>query len=430
MASDPALGAAEVAELFRLILGRPPESEAVVEHYLRMGLSAPAFARVLMDSEEVAERYRRRVATLALDEVGQLSVWPDRPGVPRVLLFGAYGNGNLGDVAQAEALAWLIERLLPGPRSLAATSWERRAPYAFAPGVRLAADALLRRDQLPDGRHGGLVVIGGGGVLGTPHFPLHARAWTGWFAQRGVPWALLGVGGSAEALAEAAFHGAYRTLIGGAAFVGVRDAATLAAAQAINPAATWFPDPVLARALLDDRGSGQAADWAARPIEALLIPRHPNGEADRAANRAALNWRAQLAAAGRRVVVAAMERGLDAPALAGEDVIFVDDWSVLTGLCREARVVVSLRLHGVIAGIAEGCVVHGLVQPKIGDLMASLGVAEWFTPEPWPAHPPDASEEAAATFRARLGPGLTALRARLDAAMRQAGQALAVTARA
>lgn len=428
-ASAP-LNEAEVAHYFALILGRPPESEAVVRHYTQMGLSARDFVRVLMESEEVAERYRRRLALADLAETTHDSAWPARPGAARVLLFGAYGNGNLGDAAQAEALAFLLGRLLPAPLSLAACSWERRAPFAFPGGVRLASDALLRADLLPQEPRPGLVVIGGGGLLGTPHFPLYAERWAAWFAGRGVKWALLGVGGSAEAIVEPAWVGAYRMLVGGAAFVGVRDGATLEAARAINPAAAWFPDPVLARALLTaETRFADAAAWEARPVDVLIIPRHPNGAADAAANRAALAWRATLVEAGRRVVVAAMERVLDAGALAGEEVIYVDDWTVLDGLCREARLVVSLRLHGVIAGIAAGCVVHGLVQPKIGDLMTTLGVQDWFTPGPWPDPAPDCSAASAAAFHRALEPGLARVRQALDSAMLQASRALAAACR-
>ena len=425
MQPDDRLDEAAVAHYFALILGRQPESEAVVRHYARMGLSVADFVRVLMESDEVAERYRRRLALAGLAAPAADAGWPERPGALRVLLFGAYGNGNLGDSAQADALAFLLGRLLPGRLNLAASSWERRAGFDFPSGVRLPADSILRGDLRPE-----LVVIGGGGLLGAPHFPLHVEQWAAWFNGRGVPWALLGVGGSAEALVEPAWEAAYRALLGGAAYVGVRDGATLDAARAINPAATWFPDPVLARALLSaEAPPADPAAWAGRPVDALIIPRHPNGAADLAANRAALAWRRALAASGKRVVVAAMEGVLDAGALAGEEVIYVDDWAVLGALCREARLVLSLRLHGVIAAIAAGCVVHGLVQPKIGDLMAALGIGGWFCPGPFPDPAPACTQAAADSFRDALEPGLARMRARVDVAMKAAGQALSVACR-
>ena len=426
MALGASLDAAFVAHYFALILGRPPENAAVVQHYLDMGLSPAAFVRVLLESEEVSERYRRRLALAGMAHTDREQAWPELPGAQRVLLFGAYGNGNLGDSAQAGALAFLLRRLLPGPLNLAASSWERREPFAFADGVRLAGDALLRADLLPPpGLPSGLVAIGGGGLLGAPHFPLYAERWADWFAARGLRWAFIGVGGSAEAMIEPDWARAYRTLLAGAAFVGVRDAATLTAAQAINPQATWFPDPVLARVLLS--GALPPADpaaWRARRLDVLIVPRAPNGPADAAANRAALAWRRQLEAAGCRVAVATMEPALDAAVMAGEAAIPVDDWSVLVRLCGDARLVLSLRLHGVIAGIAAGCVVHGLVQPKIGDLMHALGVPGWFSEGIFPDPAPDLSEAGAEAFRTALRPGMARMRQSLDLAMLRASQAL------
>ncbi len=418
------LTSAEVAHYFRLILGRPPESEAVIGHYVAMGLSAPEFVQVLLDSEEVAERYRRRLALAGLRDFTPTARWTEPGSGCRVLLFGAYGNGNLGDAAQAEALAWLLRRVLPGDVRFAACSWERRAPYAFADGAVLPANALLRADLLPHGPDAGLVVIGGGGLLGAPHFPLHAEAWAEWFAAQGVKWVLLGLGGSAEALAVPAWRAAYRRLIEGAALVGLRDAETLAFAQAVNESATWFPDPVLARALLQDDFSTLTKSGPSRSIDTVIIPRHPNGPLDEAANRAALAWGDAMVRLGHRVVVAAMEPVLDGPALAGEEVVFVNDWPALMRLCRQTRLVASMRLHGAIAGLAAGCIVHGLLQPKIGDLMDTLGIRAWFSPHGWPDAPPDWSPATAEAFQAAVVPGLKRLRAQAAQALDHAGRSL------
>jgi polysaccharide pyruvyl transferase WcaK-like protein len=415
---------------FQLILGRPPESEGVVRHYAAMGITAAEFVRVLLDSEEVSERYRRRLALAALREASLDHGWPEHADAraTRVLLFGAYGNGNLGDAAQAEALSVLLRRMLPGPLTLAATSWERREAYALPGGTVFPPDALLRSELLPRAGHGrgALIVIGGGGLLGTAHFPLHAEAWVEWLARQGTRWALVGIGGSAGALAEPAWRNAHRRLIAEAAFVGVRDAETLQAAQAINPAARWFPDPILARALLS--GPPPAAvlgDWSRRPTDAVVIPRTPNGPADVAANRAALAFAETLRREGRRVRVVGMEEVLDRGTVGAADVTYVHQWDELLSILRDARVVVSSRLHGAIAALEAGCVLHGLLQPKIGDLMAGLGLREWFAPEGWPALDPDLSEEAAATFFRAAAPGRAALRTRLEAAMTQAAAALA-----
>ena len=412
--SKPRLTASDVADGFALLLGRPPESEAVVAHYLAMRLDRQQFLQALLGSAEFAERQRRRLAIEALDHPA--ASWAAGPGAARVLLFGAYGNGNLGDAAQAEALAWALRRMLPGGLSLAATSWERQAPYRLPGGAVLASDAMLRPDRLTPGHDGAarLVAIGGGGLLGAPHFPLHDAAWARWFAGSGVPYALLGVGGGSAALRQPGWAEAYRTLIAGARFVSGRDDETLAALRAIRADAAWFPDPVLLWALAQPEPPP-----APRPIHLLLIPRHPNSAADAEGNRAMLARRA-AAAAGERVVVAALEPHLDRHALRGEAVEYVADLQGLLALCRQARAVATLRLHGAVAGLAAGCVVRGLVQPKTGALMRSLGVERWFSPAGWPDTDP-------AGFHEALRPGLLAFRQRAQAAMALAGASLAAT---
>ncbi len=427
MLDRPPLDAAGVGLGFQLMLRRPPENEDVVAHYLGLGLTLPDFLAVLMESDEFSERQRRLLTRgdLALD--GPATA-PDAAGA-RVVLFGAYGNGNVGDMAQAAALASLLRSMAPlgvAP-SFAACSWERLAPYA-AEGIEiLRPDALMRPEHIRprggpgDGGGADLVVIGGGGLFGAPHFPLHERRWAEWFIGRNLPFALLGVGGSAEALTTQGWREAYDLLLRHAAFVGVRDQETLAAARLVRPDTSWFPDPVLAEAM-------RQPPWpqGERDLDAVLIPRVPNGPAD----RAALDGLLGLArAAGAAVVVAALEPAADRSALAGQAVRFVTEWGELLALCRRARFVVSSRFHGVIAGLACGCAVHGLAQPKTGDLMARLGVEEWFHSAGWPSRSPDFSPAAFDAFQVAVAPGVAVFRTEAEAARRRAASVIGRTLR-
>ena len=423
MADGPPLDAAGIALGFRLMLRRPPENEAVVAHYLSLGLTLPDFLGVLMESDEFSERQRRLLTRgdLALDRAAPP---PDAAGA-RIILFGAYGNGNVGDMAQAAALAALLRSMAPlgvAP-SFAACSWERLAPYGPEGIEVLRPDALMRPEHVRprtgrgDGGGADLVVIGGGGLFGAPHFPLHERRWAEWFVGRGVPFALLGVGGSAEALATPGWREAYDLLLRHAVFVGVRDEETLAAARRVRPDASWFPDPVLAEAL-----GGDMSATGERDVDAVLIPRAPNSQADQAALDGLL---ALARKAGSTVIVAALEPAADGPALAGQAVRFIANWDELLTLCRRARFVVSARFHGVIAGLACGCAVHGLAQPKSRDLMARIGVDGWFHPTGWPARPPDLSARAAASFAMAAAAGLDGFRDDVSVALQKATLGLA-----
>ncbi len=417
----PGVTAADVEDLFRLILDRRPESAAVVAHHQSLGLDRTGLGRLLMQTPECRERERRRGALDAMSADGGSRGWPRQEGAPkRVVLWGAFGNGNIGDSAQACAVADLLRPLLPAGTVFGASSWERRSTFPAPDGMVLPTGAVLG----PLGLEADLLVIGGGGLFGTPHFPLSEPGWANAVVARGLPVVMLGVGGAAAALdAHAA---AYDVLLAHASWVGVRDAETLQAVRRVRPDAAWFPDPVLARAVLTTEApAAAAAARGERAIDALLIPRVPNGAEDAAALDGMLGWRTAALARGWRVETAVLEPALDCAALARRgvpDPLRPGDWPALLALCRRANMVVSLRLHGAIAAIEAGCVVHGLTQPKTRLLFDELGLADWFSPG-W--RDPDTGEHPATAFAAARDAGLSAWRERLRGAVAALGAGLA-----
>lgn len=419
--------AAEVVELFESVLGRQPESEGVIAHHVAMGLDRAALLALLQGSSEARERARQREGLEALathPRRGLAEAGARGPTEPaRVMLWGAYGNGNLGDGAQAMALADLLRPMLPDDTVIVASSWERRGGYDAPGGVALDPDALLQMWRSGADRVD-LLVIGGGGLFGTPHFPLHEPAWVDAVVASGISVVLLGVGGAALALAV--HSRAYDALLRHAALVGARDVETLLAIRSVRPDAIWFPDPVLARAVL----APTRPTVAQRPIDVLLIPREPNGAADAAALDAMLDWRTAALTRGMRVEVAILEPVIDRRALAARGFAGVAhepaDWPTLLALCARSHVVASLRLHGAIGGLEAGCLVYGLVQPKTRLLFEELGLEAWFGLQ-WPTNgpPPAAGIDAFATaqlagfatVRARLGDAMTMLRTAVAGAL-------------
>src|SRR4051812_36366906 len=89
-----------------------------------------------------------------------------------VLCFGAYGNGNIGDSIQANALYHEVRSFLPDRKIAACTVFGRDYPFdgdAKVPGGALrSAEAM----KLP-----ALIMIGGGGLLAHPHTPLQEPEW-------------------------------------------------------------------------------------------------------------------------------------------------------------------------------------------------------------------------------------------------------------
>lgn len=408
--------AADVEDLFRLILDRRPESPAVVAHHQSLGLDRTGLGRLLMQTPESRERERRRGALDAMAADLGSRGWPRENGAPkRVVLWGAFGNGNIGNSAQACAVADLLRPLLPAGTVFGASSWERRSTFPAPDGMVLPTGAVLG----PLGLDADLLVIGGGGLFGTPHFPLSEPGWAEAVVTRGLPVVLLGVGGAAAALD--AHAPAYDPLLRHAAWVGVRDAETLAAVRRVRPDAAWFPDPVLARAVL----TAAIMNLTERPVDALLIPRVPNGPEDAAALDGMLAWRAAAMARGSRIETTVLEPALDCAALARRglaDPSQPGDWAALLAQCRRAKTVVSLRLHGAIAGIEAGCVVHGLTQPKTRLLFEELGLSDWFSSS-W--RDPDTGELSNRSFAAARDAGMLVWRNRLRASITELGAGLA-----
>lgn len=398
--------AAAVHDIYELLLHRGPESEAAVAAALkRPGILD--LLRDVLDSDEY-----RKLSAEALWESG-LTPQPARRAPPprgarppRILLFGAFGNGNLGDAIQAGAVARLLPFLLGREDAeVAATSWLDRAPYP-APGI-----TPWPRETIMDGwKLAGfdLILIGGGGLFAPIHFPLRKPAWAEFLRGTTVPHAVLGVGvaplpGGGEQFAAAG------TVLRRAVFATARSPEDLRNLQAIVPEGGAFPDPVLAAHVL---GLYPARPPPPQTGEALLIVKCPAN----AEEAAFLELAARLAADHPGLVrVAAMEPLLDR-LIAGRfrEIDMLERMDDLLDACAAARLVVSARFHGCIAGVMAGAPTLGLGPRKCGDLFTGLGRPDCIAT-------PAAAEEAILGRRPPPAPAATGM---LEAPLRLACRAL------
>jgi hypothetical protein len=350
---------------------------------------------------------------------------PPRP--LRLLLFGAYGNGNLGDAAQAGALARLLGAYCTGPVQCAATSWLDHEAYDPRPAQRRAPDLLLDGEKLADFD---AVVIGGGGVLGPPHFPLHRPEWIRAMLDAGIPYGFAGMGAARGITRAHDLRPHLEALLRGAAFVAVRDSWSVAAVEGLCEG--WFelPDPVLSAWLLLGRPTPApkaGAEPPPAPVDTLLIVKAPApGQAAEGPFLAAAADFARAAPSGS-VRVMVLEPRRDEPALAGlfpGGVVAARDFAALVAHCAAARRVVTMRYHGAIAGVLAGVPTLGGPAAKARTLLATLGCAGNGLPE-------------AAALAARLAPdappparpapeALARLRALADAGMRRIARVLDV----
>jgi hypothetical protein len=114
-----------------------------------------------------------------------------------VLLIGAYANGNIGDMYQAEALAGELLAIDPGLNISSASPSRRAQSYPAANHTALPAETVRDFDAL---NAFDVIIVGGGGLLAAPHAPLHEEDWVA-----GIETRLCGVslGCASEAVEDA-----------------------------------------------------------------------------------------------------------------------------------------------------------------------------------------------------------------------------------
>jgi polysaccharide pyruvyl transferase WcaK-like protein len=92
----------------------------------------------------------------------------------RVLLIGAYANGNVGDMYQADAIARELLEVDPTLEIFSTSPSKRLSKYPTSSHKALPQSAV-RNSQVLNSFD--LILVGGGGLLAAPHAPLPDAAW-------------------------------------------------------------------------------------------------------------------------------------------------------------------------------------------------------------------------------------------------------------
>lgn len=230
-----------VQALYALLLGREVDPDSLA-YYLALP-SLDGLAAILLTSIEFTDRWRSEPGFHRRAGAGKAH---------RILLFGAYGNGNLGDRIQPAVLARLIAGLRPDIDVWACS--QLPAAFDFPMDRVLPAAALGNRHVLESFD---LLLIGGGGLLAHPHDPLIDPYWQ---AHLPCPVALFGIGARAPAV------GMSEALVRAAATVTGRDRTSVALLSGLRAdGAGMVADPVLCDPSLErtQRGaaSGESILW-------------------------------------------------------------------------------------------------------------------------------------------------------------------------
>jgi polysaccharide pyruvyl transferase WcaK-like protein len=208
----------EIRLAYREILMREADEQGV-DAYIKSGLPITDIKRSLKSSAE----YRNKIQPV----IEKLHTAAGK----NVLLFGAYGNNNLGDAIQPEfILSGLREAGFEG--NVWATSF-LEGHYHF-PNDKKLPHWVITSHKLLEAFD--LIIIGGGGLLSHPHYPLNNREWAEALRTKV---ALLSVGATNFAAFES------ELLIKKAMFVSARDEVSLKCLSQFRNDVEVARDPVL-----------------------------------------------------------------------------------------------------------------------------------------------------------------------------------------
>jgi len=274
----------------------------------------------------------------------------------RILLFGAYGNGNLGDAIQATSLLRAIKSIRQDVEVWASSLLPCQFPFPFE--YVLPPNQIYNISVL---NHFDLIIIGGGGLLAHPHDPLTSEEWQ---AAVDVPIALFGIGAGGQVASRC------NTLISKAVYVSGRDEPSLTALSRFRGDVQFVPDPVLAdpRYYTSDshncqpRGASEKRLWVIKNTSTARnsgVLQHINPTEDD---------------------ICFLEPFLDFPLLemfpTAHALYFLDDFLTLID---DATEVISMRYHGCILAMLRSKPVIGLFEQKSRDLLTRYGLGHCFS---------------------------------------------------
>ncbi|PRH14498.1 hypothetical protein C6T71_31855 [Burkholderia multivorans] len=327
----------------------------------------------LLDSDEFVDRARRAVLLDSLADQLRTEHQVSSQRAPRILSFGAFLNGNVGDFCQIRAIDSLLRHIFgeTRPLSLFGCSWERKTDAAAgAPMLPRSAlfDAALLRSM-------DLVVIGGGGLLSTPHFPLYEVGWIEALIATGTPYAIVGVGASSTELEDPVRASGYRQLISNAFHVSGRDATSVAALRRIRSDAAWMFDPFVSNCSISRQAAGRRSVGPAR--EVILVPKFPVNDLEERSLRHLKTLESALLAKGIATKAVLMEPALDQNMpIEFQHVVHTTHEREFFDEIQQADHIYSMRYHGAIFSLSNGipCSVYPIA--KIKELFEEIGLAD------------------------------------------------------
>jgi hypothetical protein len=334
-----------ITALYERHLGHAPDAQGLQFHLESGAGIAEIEARICGCPEYLALQAAIATTRALLRHCG---------GTRNLLLFGAYGNGNLGDREMARVLAGWIEANCLG--TCFAHSDLALVDYPFAPGRVLNGESQPLNPRILSLFDG--LVIGGGGLLDFPHMPLWQPAWP---YSVPVPYVLLGCGVGQP------LDGRLANLVRRAASASARDEDGVAELRRHHDTAMHCADPILALY------TPPTADATVQEGARCLILRGP-----------LCPWHQQVLASqrpGDQVVL--FEAGIDWQLFyLFPNAVVVRTLDEAAAHVARSTLVISERYHGAVLGLLAGRPTLGVWRGdqnsgKLVSLFASLGIAQF-----------------------------------------------------
>lgn len=238
-----------VKEAYREILKREGDEKGV-EAYVSSKKSLKEIRQSLVSSKEYKDRVEPVIRNLEADSHKK-----------KVLLFGAFGNGNLGDAIQADYVSkGLLEAGFEG--EIWATS-SLKKHYNYSYGKKLPSWVITSHEILS---YFDLILVGGGGLLSHPHYPLNKEDWA---KELKTKIAVVSVGATNFAVNESAL------LLQKSIYVSARDKTSYSCLKKLRSDTEFVKDPVLSMMEVNERrgeggGSKGRTLWVLKgPLESV-----------------------------------------------------------------------------------------------------------------------------------------------------------------
>jgi polysaccharide pyruvyl transferase WcaK-like protein len=335
-----------IRALYRVLLCREPDASGMSRLLARD--DAQNFFMEIISSQE----FRRLARLPAYGVAGSFSPTRQR----RVLLFGAYGNGNLGDAIQALSLARAINRIRPDIEVWAASALPSTYPFDYQ--RTLGPEAVLRPAVI---NSFDLLLIGGGGLLSHPHDPLTDLNWQHTLQ---LPVALFGIG------ADPATASKSETLIRRSVYVSGRDPQSIHTLSTYAKDVKFVPDPVLCDSFYVRKDNPHHDDMSDRQLWILKFLHTESFK------------RLCAAIAERGASVCFVEPHLDFRITQYlPNAVPIYDTHTLLSMMDNADTVFSMRYHGCIFAMLRRKTVFGLYEPKCLSLLRRYGAEKNFSAE-------------------------------------------------